>query len=945
MAIICPEHKLMFIMVPGTGCTAVGQVLQKRLDGQWFPSKDLFQDNKKIPYKHTSLREIIKYKLMTEEELDEYLIFATIRNPFDRVTTLYQRLVGDWSGTRLEKRKKESDHDELSQVEKNTLKRAVNNKEKEIKDAKEMQFENWLEQYLNNQINSKVNKNRNTKRKDKTTSWLELLVDPDKMSILYPLVQGCDRIIYFESLEEDFNQLLKEAEIIQSDEWIDIPKTNPTQGKKSYQEYYSERSRSFMEENFSRELAVFGYQFDQGMSLHHSPVRLQAKNPQELPSRNARAYAKLARVMLKQGQLQESIANFQKAITLQPEQPTWVYLQLGNALRQNDQVSAAIAIYEKAIKLQPNIPNFYLKVAPLYAQESHLDSAINSYEQAIRLKPDLHSKVDSNLAKLRQQQGRKNKAVSVLPTSNEGNERENYSKIWKALNEISWTTLYDESSQYPIDIDQQAVKQYFEQVSQYKIINLTTSLTNKDKSFIENAGLSLTYLNLNRGLVTQEEALDNNSLERQQDEHLIHQKLIADKGCVYAVCPSTGKILQSNRSVFINMCFYYRFVGQEVFYLIFGGKLFQKGVLYFPRLDLLVYLNYKKLAPHLKGLKHKKKGGNLLKEALVAHWSLFRQYFDSIEPCEAVALVGLHFSIHHHILNELSGIAAICKSECLNQIDKFIVIGPEYYGGIDEIFPEIPSDKVQRFNYWRTTESTSWKTRGLVFEEASREILKSNYFAFKLGDHQVSDDLRHRIHQVSLRKCSSDFLAQVEAAKKNYCPLLWISFRTHFRIWLSQVEGIAHIVNTLSEHFPNLAVVFDGYTRIDINGNLLISEKDEEIIQNEKNAVSQIQSLFTQKIKVYNIIGSPMYEVIVWANAIDLYLVPGGSTATKMTWVVKKPGFLHSNRTIQSNLSKNETLDFPQEGERGTINYSYDFDWKIAYEKLFNIASSIKRDE
>ena len=140
------------------------------------------------------------------------------------------------------------------------VKKAVDKKEKAIRNAKNIGFYNWLEKYLKSQIKSQ-NKSKN-KNKNKMTSWLELLVDPDKLSILYPLVQGSDQVIRFEFLEEDFNKLIKEAKIIESDQWIDIPKNNPTQGKKRYQEYYSGRSRTYLEENFSRELTVFGYRFE-----------------------------------------------------------------------------------------------------------------------------------------------------------------------------------------------------------------------------------------------------------------------------------------------------------------------------------------------------------------------------------------------------------------------------------------------------------------------------------------------------------------------------------------------------------------------------------------------------------------------------------------------------------------------------------------------------------
>ena len=106
MAIICRDHKLLFIMVPASGCTALGDVLQKRLGGEWFPSEDLIKNNYKIPHKHTSIQELLEYNLMTKRELSKYLKFATVRNPFDRWVTLYQRRVGEWFQTKIENKQK-----------------------------------------------------------------------------------------------------------------------------------------------------------------------------------------------------------------------------------------------------------------------------------------------------------------------------------------------------------------------------------------------------------------------------------------------------------------------------------------------------------------------------------------------------------------------------------------------------------------------------------------------------------------------------------------------------------------------------------------------------------------------------------------------------------------------------------------------------------------------
>ncbi len=241
MVMLCQDQKLMFVMVPATGSSALGKVLMDNLEGKWFPAQNSYKNGKRIPHKHTSLQELLEYELMTQEELSQYLKFATVRNPFDRFTSLYQRRIGEWSQVRMEKDKEKLTLGTVKPKKKDFLQDSIEKREKRMEKAKELGFDAWLEFFLGNYIKKS---------------------HEQKMSILYPLIDGVDQTIRCESLEQEFNELIKDAKIIGSDEWVDIPKKNPTQGKKKYQDYYSEKSRAFVEENFSEELAVFGYKFE-----------------------------------------------------------------------------------------------------------------------------------------------------------------------------------------------------------------------------------------------------------------------------------------------------------------------------------------------------------------------------------------------------------------------------------------------------------------------------------------------------------------------------------------------------------------------------------------------------------------------------------------------------------------------------------------------------------
>lgn len=98
MAIICRELRLLFIMVPGTGCSVFGNTLLSDFGGEWLPEQDLVIDGMGVhPRKHNSVQQLVRDGLLSPEDRDSYLVAANIRNPFDRLVTYYQRIAGNWS--------------------------------------------------------------------------------------------------------------------------------------------------------------------------------------------------------------------------------------------------------------------------------------------------------------------------------------------------------------------------------------------------------------------------------------------------------------------------------------------------------------------------------------------------------------------------------------------------------------------------------------------------------------------------------------------------------------------------------------------------------------------------------------------------------------------------------------------------------------------------------
>ncbi|OCR01903.1 hypothetical protein BCD67_05310 [Oscillatoriales cyanobacterium USR001] len=91
------------------------------------------------------------------------------------------------------------------------------------------------------------------------------------------------------------------------------------------------------------------------------------------------------------------------------------------------------------------------------------------------------------------------------------------------------------------------------------------------------------------------------------------------------------------------------------------------------------------------------------------------------------------------------------------------------------------------------------------------------------------------------------FLEEVERAKKHF-PLLCIQIRS-IRTWVSQVEGNANIIKKLAEEFPNLGIIFDGWSRMEV-----ADSHSELMITKDRDIMNQIIALIPPKYGLIEII-------------------------------------------------------------------------------------------
>ncbi|MEG4515238.1 tetratricopeptide repeat protein [Microcoleus sp. AT9b-C5] len=605
------------------------------------------------------------------------------------------------------------------------------------------------------------------------------------------------------------------------------------------------------------------------------------------------------------GTLIDGLITDEYALTLPPVAEE-AYLSVGVLLEQQERWEEASACYRKVLEIIPNHASARYKLSIILAAQGQLDEAIACFQKAQK----------------------------------QPSQAEIYEKIWNGLNQLTPFHGTDIDSQAEIKLEDACT--YFSQTSKYTVMKMVslTDLNESQKTILEDANFSLANLELIKQDSLALEEIYINQFQEFKGINLAKKTLkqsnftwdvikptndfqqsIVETGYIYSVCPFTGRVLRSNNSFYLQHnpsvpILIYQFQSTEIFYLIVGTWSGCKIGIYFPRLDLVInfsnewsmWLSSEKII-------------NEFKAHAVSSWRSFQSYVSNEETKEVVAVVGNVSNLGHYFWNQISGLYYLYENDLLHKIDKFLIGANEYFE-LASLFPEIPPEKIVRLS-----DNNSF----------FRSILDNNYFAVQVTDSLIKEDLAARIQTAAVNKCSQSFLQTVEAAKKHF-PLLWINLRSHNKAWISQVEGYANIITKIFDDYPDMAVVFDGFST-------------------EKPYMEQIQALISPNVKVYNALECPLHETIVWAGTVDTYIAVIGSGLTLVTWIANKPGVAHSDRGHYSQLIfwfevRENSVD-PVLVPVGSIIdvttgggwENYDCDWKVIYDEVIEIVKDLDKSQ
>ena len=226
MAILCAQYNLLFIQIGGRGSSSIGNVLTRQYGGETFAyeeavNKDGTTYNKN---KHITVPEIIAQGYADEEQLARYVIFASVRNPFDYLVSSYSKM-------KLQQLYGVRDRKDLPPGTN------VAGMEPDPQD-----FEKWIARRfsLRRGLQHRLRVALGRARK-----WSDGL-------------DGVDRVVRVENMVEDLNRILADVGAPPVEQ---IANVNPSVRRPDYRVYYTPRAREIAELIFRRDIETHGYEF------------------------------------------------------------------------------------------------------------------------------------------------------------------------------------------------------------------------------------------------------------------------------------------------------------------------------------------------------------------------------------------------------------------------------------------------------------------------------------------------------------------------------------------------------------------------------------------------------------------------------------------------------------------------------------------------------------
>lgn len=346
------------------------------------------------------------------------------------------------------------------------------------------------------------------------------------------------------------------------------------------------------------------------------------------------------------------------------------------------------------------------------------------------------------------------------------------------------------------------------------------------------------------------------------------------------VCPFSGEVIRSRSSLLAQtgQPIYYVFgEGERQFLLAVGRDTtgFSPLYMYFPADNLVMLLGSSAWAWL---------GRNELDQLLafvIARPSAVRVYLEDSGRTVATLIDHTHFA--HQIWNVLPGVQALLDSGLNPEAFSWRVVH-EPVAPIDVIFPELQGSSVRR-----ASES-----------EVPASVLSERLFVVRPGSRRLTPRPIERVRQAVATFAPPALNRRMEEIRRTHWPVLWLTVRADTRTWQGFAAGMADVLNQLQAHYPDLAVILDGYALP--RSQSTPNARQSAAMIAEREIIEALTAGCDRSCVVLELIGDPLPVSIHAASIADCYLAHHGTLQHKVAWFANVPGVVHSNRRMLSGV-------------------------------------------
>lgn len=245
----------------------------------------------------------------------------------------------------------------------------------------------------------------------------------------------------------------------------------------------------------------------------------------------------------------------------------------------------------------------------------------------------------------------------------------------------------------------------------------------------------------------------------------------------------------------------------------------------------------------------------------------------------------------HMLWQDISGVCQLVESVPADKLPTFRLfdcdLGPEMYGPLDEIFPELKG---------RVTRDPG------PFVGAIPGLYRDGVLAIKSSGMFISRTVRERIIDAIWRNpLHAQQIAECEATVAAGRPVIVLGLRTENRTLVNLIGFYERLADFLVKTVEKAVLVLDGHSARQGNTDKMMwshgeKEDNHAPIEMELAILTAIQRRVQRsEVLVVSTISRPLSNSLIWGSFCHAFVAPWGAGLAKYRWVCNKPGFILTN--------------------------------------------------